>query len=548
MEIHVSNCLSVPTLKQASVVAGAEGLSRIVSCISVLETTDVDDIEPSYLTGGELLISTLASIRNDTDKQCALLYELNKADTSGLILFYVGKILPRLDGRFLRIADELNYPIISISPKGPTLYTEVIHDIANYIFQMTLNDELTLPEFLLDFNTAEDGYGDLEHLLYGIGRHYKGMVLLLDDKFRPLCCTSPDAAGTAGMFDEDFAHRIIQWYRGMYNKAPLSPSNTADRFTADGCPAVTANSCPIVLPDTVCRLLFVTEREDTSFFFMNMLAHTVRSYIIKYGHSPRSFKEDELLCALFTSNYEYSDYLASRLRFSPDEITSMWVFCPRTDEYTYSNAYPDLLLFQQAKTMLSYGLGAMSDIAAPVYCGFYQGSWILLFDGRFDASCLDYAAGILLGELNICFPDCSLFLFDQLGSREKLSATYQLISSVRGIARKVYPHAQYFTTSHLFFLETCQSCLSQMSSSDSPSWSLVLEPLENDESLLSILETMILDTQMDVKKSAELLYLHRNTVYYRLRKIQSLLGYDPFAVPGISNISISLALRRILRT
>ena len=58
---------------------------------------------------------------------------------------------------------------------------------------------------------------------------------------------------------------------------------------------------------------------------------------------------------------------------------------------------------------------------------------------------------------------------------------------------------------------------------------------------------MMLDTQMDVKKSAGLLYLHRNTIYYRLKKIQSILGYDPFSAPGISNISISLALRRILQ-
>lgn len=543
LEIQVSDCLAVSALKHASVAAGSKGLGRTVSAISVLETTDVDDIEPSFLTSGELLISTLTSIRYDTGKQCALLYELDKADTSGLILFYVGKILPGLDADFLRIADELAYPIITISPEGPALFTDVIHDIANYIFQRTLNDELSLPELLIDFNASDSQYGDLGLLFNEIGRCYRGLMILLDDKYRLMCCTLNSFLTDTGLSNETLVHNIMHWYRSLYfGKHPASSIMT-DQYRHDTGTIFTVNSCQIPLKDTSCRLLFVTEREDISYLFMNMLTQTIRSYILKREDSFHASREDDLLSALFTSNYEYCDYLASKLNISLEQISSMWVICPGADD----NAYPDLLLSQRTKTILSYCLKAVADMIRPVHYGFYQGAWILLFDKVLPSSDLSYAASLFLKELNMCFTGSPLFLYDRLSSYKKIAAAYQLIDNIRDIACKVYPYAEYYTLSHIFFLDTCQSCLNHMADSDFPFWPLVLEPLGDDESLISILETMILDTQMDVKKSAELLYLHRNTIYYRLKKIQSILGYDPFSAPGISNISISLALRRILQ-
>ncbi|MCB6202080.1 PucR family transcriptional regulator [Extibacter muris] len=544
MKIHVSNCLSLPALKYASVVAGTSGLDRAVSAISVLETTDVEDIEPSYLTSGELLISTLVSIRNNTDKQCALLYELDKADTSGLILFYVGKILPELDNEFLKIADELKYPIISIAPEGPSVYADVIHDIANYIFQMTLDDELALPELLLDFTAADRHHGELEHLLYEIGQYYNGRIMILDSRYRLLCCTgsalsaSPDAPG------EDPAPRIVQWYRRCHADDTATASVMTDSYLLDEHTVYSVNSCQITFQGAACSLLFVSERNDISYFFMNMLAQTVSSYMAKYEASSHIVREDELLCALLTNNYDYCDYLSSRNSLPLSEAAAIWVIYADTDEAADTNR----MLLGQNKSVLSYCLKSVSDVAVPLYYGFYKDSWILLFGQDSSTEDLRFAAGAFLTEWNICCPDCSLFLYDQATSWKDIPAAYQLICHIRPIARKVYPLVEYYTRSHIYFLETCLSCLNHMANLESPSWPLVLEPLKEDDSLLSILETMVLDAYLDVKKSAELLYLHRNTVYYRLKKIQALLGYDPFAVPGISNISISLALRRILQT
>ena len=56
MKITVNDCLKLPILSKATVVAGEGGLNRIVSGISVLETSNIIFDEYSYKSlGGELV-------------------------------------------------------------------------------------------------------------------------------------------------------------------------------------------------------------------------------------------------------------------------------------------------------------------------------------------------------------------------------------------------------------------------------------------------------------------------------------------------------------
>ena len=70
--------------------------------------------------------------------------------------------------------------------------------------------------------------------------------------------------------------------------------------------------------------------------------------------------------------------------------------------------------------------------------------------------------------------------------------------------------------------------------------------LEKEEGMIEILECIFLDTNMNIQACAELLFIHKNTVYYRLKKIQKYLGYDPFEMPVSANLMLELALYRLL--
>ena len=78
-----------------------------------------------------------------------------------------------------------------------------------------------------------------------------------------------------------------------------------------------------------------------------------------------------------------------------------------------------------------------------------------------------------------------------------------------------------------------------------------LEPLLHSDSniqeeLLATLSVYLLDAQANVTMTAELLYLHKNTVKYRLHKINSLLGYPVTKMPESNLLYTALSVRRLL--
>ncbi len=62
---------------------------------------------------------------------------------------------------------------------------------------------------------------------------------------------------------------------------------------------------------------------------------------------------------------------------------------------------------------------------------------------------------------------------------------------------------------------------------------------------LSFLETWIRYSG-NVPKITEELYLHRNTVHYRINKVKEILGYDDLDYAAISNLWFAFLVRQVL--
>lgn len=104
MSVTVEDLLSLPSLRRAEVLGGAKGLLRIVSSISVLESVDpgilIDELFPQgEFFGSEIVITGFVNILEDVERQCANIRRMAEGGEVGLILFYVGVYLPRVDDR-----------------------------------------------------------------------------------------------------------------------------------------------------------------------------------------------------------------------------------------------------------------------------------------------------------------------------------------------------------------------------------------------------------------------------------------------------------------
>ena len=108
MSVTVEDLMRLPSLRQAKVIGGSGGMRRVVSSISVLESTKpeilVNELFPdarSGYSGGELVITGFINCTDDVEMQCENVRRLIEGGEVGLVLYYVGVYLPRVDQRLI---------------------------------------------------------------------------------------------------------------------------------------------------------------------------------------------------------------------------------------------------------------------------------------------------------------------------------------------------------------------------------------------------------------------------------------------------------------
>lgn len=111
MSVTVEDLMRLPSLRQAKVIGGSGGMRRVVSSISVLESTKpeilVNELFPdarSGYSGGELVITGFINCTDDVEMQCENVRRLIEGGEVGLVLYYVG-VLPA--GLFMLITGAL---------------------------------------------------------------------------------------------------------------------------------------------------------------------------------------------------------------------------------------------------------------------------------------------------------------------------------------------------------------------------------------------------------------------------------------------------------
>lgn len=141
MSVTVADLLKLPSLRNARLAAGRGGLDRPVSSISVLEYADANALqselfENNEFYGSEIVITGFTSIPRDVEAQCANIRRLAGAGEVGLILFYVGIFMPKVDRELVELADSLDFPLIVMPEKQMNQrYSEVICEVMEAIFR-----------------------------------------------------------------------------------------------------------------------------------------------------------------------------------------------------------------------------------------------------------------------------------------------------------------------------------------------------------------------------------------------------------------------------
>ena len=154
MSIIVSDVLKLPSMRGARVLGGEKGLGKIVSSISVLEYAQINTMQTELLAnidfvGNELAITGFMNNPDDVELQCTNIRRMAAIGEVGVILFYVGIVMKKVDQKLIDVANELDFPLIAL-PEGQMnqRYSEVIGEVMELIHRDQMSSTSIVSELL----------------------------------------------------------------------------------------------------------------------------------------------------------------------------------------------------------------------------------------------------------------------------------------------------------------------------------------------------------------------------------------------------------------
>lgn len=132
MALNLHKILELDFLQGAKVLAGDKGLDREIKYIDVLEVPDIKN----WLKPGIFLLTTAYAIKNDPSAQTDLIRSLHEAKGAGLGI-KLGRFIKDLPPEVTALANELEIPVIAIPKEVP--YIDIMMPIFNLILDKKEN-------------------------------------------------------------------------------------------------------------------------------------------------------------------------------------------------------------------------------------------------------------------------------------------------------------------------------------------------------------------------------------------------------------------------
>ncbi|UFJ39807.1 PucR family transcriptional regulator ligand-binding domain-containing protein [Brevibacillus humidisoli] len=124
--VTVRELMRIPLLKEAKVISGAAGLDRIVRNIDIMEVPEVE----GWLREGELLLTTAYSIRHDPSRLPELVQHLAEAGAAALAI-KPERFLHDLPEEMILMSERYSLPIIEIPTGIP--YIDITHAVMEQV-------------------------------------------------------------------------------------------------------------------------------------------------------------------------------------------------------------------------------------------------------------------------------------------------------------------------------------------------------------------------------------------------------------------------------
>lgn len=528
MSLTVSQLLELPCLRRAKVLAGHNSLERIVTSVTVLEYSTPTDMQKKLYEsidfwGSELILTGFCNIADDVDAQCDNIRMFAMAGEVGMILYYVGLILPRVDPKLIQLADELNFVLICMPENEPNLrYGEVIQETMDAI----VRDELNNPTFTIDL---------LEQMtkVPPNQQSVKTILRITSDRLR----------ASAVITDSEY-HVLSEasWPRNQEISWGDMISQTVRHINSDcsceiaGNPNLLAYRAEIQ-PSSYSRMyLFVfSERGKLDQVLWKQVVEGVRVSMGVWGKTHDQTDRSELIRAIILDEPIKMRRLGDLYHISVASLSDMWILRSLKGE----NLSP-----------WARAVSELSSLYTKIgLCGHYENDILIFPVGSRTLHEMDEWTNALVqfcreNGLSVKITRCPLLQYTA-----DAKYVYETNRAYLEDSTKVFPMRTFFTVSEIEFVKECREIAAQGNDSVRRYMSL-LDPIMSIKDGVEMIKTLtvfLLDKNSSITETAAHLFVHKNTVKYRLQKAGNLLGFHVGDIPQSKNLLYALALQRIMR-
>ncbi|GAB7054583.1 MULTISPECIES: PucR family transcriptional regulator [unclassified Paenibacillus] len=248
--MKLADLFQLPLYQNIRVLAGHEGLQRQVKSINMMDAPDIMD----YLKPDELLLTTAYAIRDRPEELLRLVRHMAASQCAGLGI-KTKRFLDQIPKSVLELADEIHFPIIEL-PLHPPL-GELLQESLSYIMEKR-NEELRYAlQMHREFSRLVMQGQGIPSVINALSPLVGGTVLLINHRLQ-------FEAGS-GPVTEPFGSRLLSQTRELLARREDGQSRIVSLcFVHGGLKGPEVVFYPIELTQQRCFLVLVNAQMDDS--------------------------------------------------------------------------------------------------------------------------------------------------------------------------------------------------------------------------------------------------------------------------------------------
>lgn len=188
MGISLEKLLKLEILKDSKVLAGNGGLKNKITKVNVMEVPDIID----WVSQGEFLITTAYSIREDLQILEEIIPKLKEKGVSGLGI-KVGRYVKELPENIVKLANTINFPILEV-PLSIS-HTDIISSILTQVISEQTNLLLEIERYNKDAMDLVIKGGNLNDIAKKLHNNIGNTLAIyenINSRCEIICCDNVD--------------------------------------------------------------------------------------------------------------------------------------------------------------------------------------------------------------------------------------------------------------------------------------------------------------------------------------------------------------------